>query len=337
MKVDKKHSVSGLWPALQIMQAEGYDRQRCLRGTDILASQLQDHHQTITFQQEMSFYRNLLEVSDDPTIGLRLGAAYEPQRYGIYSYALFSTSIFRQALVLASRFVELSFSWFDTRLRMDGDAVTFEFLQHHQMDADLLYFFYDRDLAGLHVLFNNILGFPLPLSSIVLPHSGYGQKHIYRDHFSCAVQFDADSPPCLKFVPNLLDQVLPQGDPATAEYLEQQCKILLSKPGDNSEYAHDVRRLILSQPNLNSNIEYVAEKLDICSRTLRRHLKDEGTSYQEIYDDVRFGLAKEYLTGTRITVQDISALLGYNEPASFSNAFRRWAAMSPTDFRISMG
>ena len=89
------HSIAGLAPALKVMASEGHTVQQCLKGTGILTSQLDDRHQTITLRQEIRFHRNLIEISGDPTIGLRIGAAYLPQRYGLIGYALLSAATLR--------------------------------------------------------------------------------------------------------------------------------------------------------------------------------------------------------------------------------------------------
>ena len=68
------------------------------------------------------------------------------------------------------------------------------------------------------------------------------------------------------------------------------------------------------------------------SRTLRRRLKDAGTSYQEILDDVRAELARRYLAREKRAVDEVSFLLGFSDPSAFTKAFRRWTGRSPADF-----
>ena len=46
-----------------------------------------------TFQQELAFYRNALQLTGDPLIGLKLGEPFIPQRYGLFGYALLSARL----------------------------------------------------------------------------------------------------------------------------------------------------------------------------------------------------------------------------------------------------
>jgi AraC-like DNA-binding protein len=62
-----------------------------------------------------------------------------------------------------------------------------------------------------------------------------------------------------------------------------------------------------------------------------------GTNYQKILDDVRKGLAIEYLLTTNLSVQDISELLGYSEVTNFRRAFLKWSSVSPYQYRKNSG
>ncbi len=71
----------------------------------------------------------------------------------------------------------------------------------------------------------------------------------------------------------------------------------------------------------------------ILSRTLRRHLKSEETSYQQILDHVRFHLARHYLASTQMSVEEISERIGFSDSANFRCAFRKWSGDSPRQYR----
>ena len=52
-----------------------------------------------------------------------------------------------------------------------------------------------------------------------------------------------------------------------------------------------------------------------------------------LLDEIRFGLAREYLGKTNLPMEEICGLLGYSESGNFSHAFRRWSGQSPRDWR----
>jgi AraC-like DNA-binding protein len=115
--------------------------------------------------------------------------------------------------------------------------------------------------------------------------------------------------------------------------LRQQCQLLLAKLGKRNQLIDNVRALLLARPGVFLDINGVAEKLGFSVRTFQRKLGEEKTSFQEILDEVRFRLAKEYLRETRIPLQEIAPLLGFNEPGNFTHAFKRWSGVAPNAFR----
>lgn len=65
----------------------------------------------------------------------------------------------------------------------------------------------------------------------------------------------------------------------------------------------------------------------------QRQLEKEGTSFRAIRDNLRFQLAKEYLSTDDLNMDAIAFLLGYLEVNSFVRAFTGWAGESPSSFR----
>jgi len=79
--------------------------------------------------------------------------------------------------------------------------------------------------------------------------------------------------------------------------------------------------------------EIVAKRLGLTERTLQRRLQQFDCSYQQILDEVRLDQAKELLTQTELSIQDIAAKLGFSEPRSFHRSFKNWLGITPGDFR----
>jgi AraC-like DNA-binding protein len=79
-------------------------------------------------------------------------------------------------------------------------------------------------------------------------------------------------------------------------------------------------------------MDSVARELGLSTRTLRRRLAEQGTSYQELLDEVRASLSTELLTRAGLGVEDTALRLGYAEASSFIHAFRRWHGTTPAAY-----
>jgi AraC-like DNA-binding protein len=330
-----QHPAKSLEPVLDVLENMGYERRRCLRGTGIMLSQMESPQARLTFQQELAFYRNALELTGDPLIGLRLGEPFIPQRYGLFGYALLSASTLRRALRVAVNFGQLTFSFFTFATGESGSNAWFAMTDPPPVEPALHDVYLDRDMSAALVAFSAIIGQAIPLTGVELAHDGHGRQQDYRDYFNCDVRFSS-YPSKLLYQSSLLDARLPQSDPDSSQYFRQQCQMLITKLKSHSYFADDVRMLLLAQPGQFPSIEFVAEKLHVSVRTLRRRLTEENSSFRQLLEEVRFQLAKEYLLDTNLPLAEISDLLGYTEPGNFSHAFRRWSGRSPRSFRSTL-
>jgi len=82
-----------------------------------------------------------------------------------------------------------------------------------------------------------------------------------------------------------------------------------------------------------SHIEYASQALNIHPKKLQRLLKQEGTSYSNILDDVRKNIAERLLTESNISIERLSKMLDYSSVRPFTVASKRWFGMSATDYR----
>tara|TARA_R110002110_G_scaffold205066_1_gene416759 strand:- start:163778 stop:164752 length:975 start_codon:yes stop_codon:yes gene_type:complete len=314
------------------MEGLGFSQQACLRGTGISSISLADADSRMTLQQEVAFYSNTLELTGDPAIGLKLGELFLPQRYGLFGYTLLSAATCRQAFTLTEKFGLLTFSFFSFSHGVSGTRAWFRMSNPPPLEQALIDLYFDRDMSAAMVDFGEILGRPFLPSAAQIPHDGHGRKDVYADYFGCELQFN-NTDGLFVFDSRLLDDPLPQSDPESLRHLQQQCQVLIAKLSKQGRFVDHVRMLILSRPGYFPDIDYVAEKLGISNRTLRRRLTAEGSNYRVLLDEIRYGLAREYLDSTSLPLEDISNLLGYSEPGNFTHAFRRWSGAAPSVWR----
>ena len=328
------HHIKALPPALRAMQELGYDADECLAGTGLTQADLANPALETDFSlaQEYRFHRNLLALTGDPQLGLRLGKAYKVESYGLLGYAFMSAPTLRHALILIRNYGPLSFTLFRIDFRVDGAVASLVFHPDRDIPEDLLAFYVDRDLTAAAFGGETALQRRFPFRQVVLMHNGGDGRAIYEEHFGCPVSF-AGNFSALVMDAALLDAPMPLRDPETSAMCQQQCQLLLARMSKSSGCAEQVRNLIIARPGFFPDIDYVAEKLNMTSRTLRRRLAAEDSSYQQILGDVRYQLAKEYLATSTLPLEEIAILLGYSAPGNFSHAFKRWHGSSPRQFR----
>jgi AraC-like DNA-binding protein len=127
----------------------------------------------------------------------------------------------------------------------------------------------------------------------------------------------------------------PVGKDMGAEFLatasnDAECQVVSASFSEKMEEALESQVAVMRLPTLRR----AAEMAGISPRTLQRRLLDEGLTYQNLIDRLRFRIARKRLEDDAcLSMEDLAADLGYGTPSSFIRAFRRLAGVTPTEFR----
>ena len=82
------------------------------------------------------------------------------------------------------------------------------------------------------------------------------------------------------------------------------------------------------------NFSIVAQQHRISAADLTRlYLERTSLSPREYLTRYRIALAKHLLTGTKLSVMEVGARVGYRDPSHFSNVFRQYEHVNPTECR----
>ena len=118
------------------------------------------------------------------------------------------------------------------------------------------------------------------------------------------------------------------------QYFEPELRKRLSEVTRDASTAERVRATLLELlPAGQGTMQSVARSLAISTRTLQRRLLHERTSFQAVLTDTRTTLAHQYLRNDDLTADQISFLLGYDDPKSFYRAYRAWTGSTPARTR----
>lgn len=82
-----------------------------------------------------------------------------------------------------------------------------------------------------------------------------------------------------------------------------------------------------------ASVNDLACKMGVSRQTLFRRLKAEGATFETILDDLRQTMARDYLSGQKVSVNETAYLVGFSDAAAFSRAFKRWTGVSPREVR----
>ena len=154
----------------------------------------------------------------------------------------------------------------------------------------------------------------------------------YNMLFRSQVNFEAKEN-SLRFSADYLDAKVMQNELTLRKLLKESAVLLMSEMELDSSLTSQVRHLIRADVagEFPSFVD-LAKSMSFTSATLRRRLRSEGSTYQDIKDAVRRDTAIYYLSRKSMSVEEVAEKSGFSEPTSFFRAFKRWTGTSPRTY-----
>ncbi|MGX1182877.1 AraC-like DNA-binding protein [Pseudomonas sp. F-14 TE3623] len=314
---------------LNTFKAEGLSSEALLAGSGISAADLSRADTRITTNQEMLVCANAVALRRD--IGLELGRRMHVSSYGMLGYALLTSATLGDALRLALHYPALLGTLFELSLEEEDERIWLTAGDYRENPA-LAPFNVEFCLVSMKVTCEDLLGHPLPLLGARFEHPAPDYQARYAERFDCPLQFDAVSN-AFAFDKRWLEQPLPLADAITHQAMAERCRKQNTEFTGRQAWLGRIRQLLAAQLSAAPGLDGLAEQLNCSARTLRRHLKDLGCSYQELLDELRFEQAKRMLCEDQLPIYRIAEALGFSETASFRHAFVRWSGVAPSQFR----
>ncbi|HEB28878.1 MAG TPA: AraC family transcriptional regulator, partial [Porticoccus sp.] len=168
---------------------------------------------------------------------------------------------------------------------------------------------------------------------ILLEHQPIHKLKDYRHWFGVNPVFGASNNAVI-YPATLSKQTIPQANPDLYLVLKRHIRELAEAEVEEQHLINFVRNNISRGINQGTaTLEHIAAEINIEARTLQRRLKQEGTSFQQLVNEVRLSRGKYYLEKTRLSITDIALELGYAEASVFVRAFKRLTKLSPKQYR----
>ena len=322
---------------VEVLRAHGarVDKLMCHIGAGV--AELRDRERDIS----LSTYLNAIEFATDnyaiPDLGFLVGEHTSVLEHGVLGYAILSSPNLRESLQRYVRFQLLQGPLLAVDLSIENDMAALTALPRPgrwKPSAGALKYIIQEWLVGWNQ-WSQIIGRSGPFFEHVrLGYPGSGQRSYYADHLGCTVSFDNHETKAM-FPVSFLDRPLEYADEAIAALCSAQCNRLLEVLDHRGGLSAEIHRLLANSPGDVASMEKMASKLHIGVRTLRRRLREDGTTYQNVVRDFRVAMAKRYLHETRLPANEIASLVGYSDPANLYRVFHEYTGVTPNQYRAA--
>jgi len=317
--------LSSFRPFLDAFEALGCDRARVLRAAGLAERDFADPDAVVTDAACALFFQEALRQRPIPNFALRVAEQIPIGAYPLLDYLVMTSESVGEGFRRLARYLRLVGSRADLGLQEEADPIVVRLAPCNPFNAE-----FTLSLAVLHFCRETNGGFGA--TRLCLRHEPDDPVDFER-RLGCPLRTacEADELAVSRAVWRL---PLRRRDSVLHGILRSQADALLGRLGGDERAAAQVRRALAhGVARGETSLAEVARRLGSSPRSLQRRLRGEGTSYQEVLDEIRREAAESYLRESRLSCAEVGYLLGFSEPAAFTRAFKRWRSVTPLEWR----
>jgi AraC-like DNA-binding protein len=293
---------------------------------------LADAEGRMPYAQLVRMYEEAARLTGDEGFGLHLGERTSLKVFDVLSYVLINSPTLGEAMRSAVRYHPIWNDGAGFAFEREGESARIRY-DYFGVAADECRQDCEMTLCMVILAGRLLTGLEWTSDEVSFRHAKPTNTTEHQRIFRCPVNFSRPSNEIV-FDASLLALPVAEADPALCAVLERHAEELLARSPRRAGLAGEVRRILSGAlRGGDPGLEAVARRLGMSARTLQRKLKEEGTSHQELLEEMRRELSERYLREPRMAICEVAYLLGFSEPSAFHRAFRRWTGTTPARFR----
>lgn len=270
-------------------------------------------------------------------LGVEAGLRGYPTKHGPLGVAFMSCATLAEAMQLGMRYHHTRMPYYDMQLQTEPNApADWVWVDvHERLHVDGLERF--GKLSAL-VEIATLIRTLAPVSQAHL-HLYFAMPepdffHLYRDRLPpCTFDWPVDR---LAIHLNALSTRLPSANAESLKEACAQCDAEWVRLGLAGSWRERVLSHLQDPARAPRTIEQMAAQLFTSERTLKRHLQREGCTFKSLQDATRLRAANSLLSDPTLSVADIAQRIGFDDPAHFTRAYKRWTGSIPSAVRRTL-
>lgn len=299
-----------------------------LAGLPITAASLRDPATRVSIALASEVVERARRLTREPALALYLGMHMRVSSHGFLGFAAMTAATLGEAIELAVRFCATRTTAIGLSLYVEGETASLVIEEPVDLGPLREFAILGLGLSLWHVG-QELTGIAAPEANaeIAFPAPAYLPAGFPGDR----VRFGRPANR-LVFPAAALATPLRTADPVALQLARAQCERELAAMVD-AGLAGRVRAALVADSSGFPTVAEVARRLHLSTRTLKRKLADQGTTYSALLDDARRQRALLLLDNRELTLAEVAARVGYTEVPNFTRAFRKWTRTTPAAYR----
>jgi AraC-like DNA-binding protein len=327
---------------LRMVGDRGYDFSGVLQDAGLDFNPLDaadpNYRSEVSAMQYSRVYQNVLRLLQDETFGASGSELVAPGAFRMMCYCIISCDNLGQAIQRASEFYR---TFFDERSQLYANfSDQYARVGYRNMQGQRHTRVAAADAYGLsmwHRFFGWLCGRPIELKRVDFVGEPPERLEKYEALFGCPLNFRQQND-LLYFDSACLAWPVVHTQHSLREFLRTapyQLLIMENDPAGNNLSAQVKAMIGHDFSNGFPGFDTISGALNMSAPTLRRRLKREGTTFQQLKDDARCEAAKLCLDRPELSINEVALQMGFTDPSAFHRSFKKWTGQTPGQFRAS--
>ncbi len=314
-----------------------------LRGTGIARHHLEYPAAKISYWQQRLLIRNGVKLCRRPGLGLLVGQLFDISFYGTAGYVVHCSPTLREAAEVFRRYMKIAQPYYALSMRKPDTYVE----ENRQLVYPLVCFPTGGECAPALVEFE--LDYRLastlrfwdvcgnkqvedPAVHVTLSGPPPAHAQMYRDLPCTDVRFNGPRSQISAHVDFCLKPFREHRKHAF-DAIARRCEEELRGAPVATTCTAECRWHLIENFEKPLTLERIAEMMHMTPRRLTRQLALEKTSFRTLVHEVRMELTSYHLRASKLSVDEISELMGFSSPSSLRRAIRNWSGQAAGSVR----
>ena len=245
---DTIYPVSKLATIVAALSAEGVASEDALDRVHLSESTLSVPTTRVSLNQTIECCRNAIRLAHDPHFAYHTGLRFHISTYGIYGFAILSSTDFRQTMRFIVKYHQLATPLCETLFREEADSGVWMIapIPHLRIDAPLYKFLVELQFGIYVSLQRDVMGPAFAPRALHVTYGPPDNARSYRETFGCEVRF-AQPQNELIFDAAWLDHKPELGNELTYLEVVKLCDQLVEEMQLHVGLAGKVRKILLAR------------------------------------------------------------------------------------------
>ena len=315
------------------LESKGYNFVDLLEEISISPEELYKPDLVLTPYQMGVFSEKTVRRLEDIRIGLRIGYESPYSALGVLGQLYQNCDTYADVLNNMIKYINLidALNDYSYEIRKDGiyhiRRTNLSWIENFPIAA--------RQSAELYISMSlrsrrEILGREVKPLKIFTPYPKEGKVDLLEQYFQCPIVFNAEYT-CFVLPLEVLNWKVPTANPAALQLYQNYIQQIKSSRNIWSE--NTKQHISYQLRNTTPSLPLISSLMNLSARSLQRYLKSEGTSFQVLLDQVRHESARHLLSHTKLSISEVSEMLGFDVQNSFNRFLQKKEGKTPLELR----